>query len=212
MKANQPKSGIKKITSKDSLPDESPSVVKKETKKLEDHLTKTLSPDWTQKTQAVSSFLLLILSLITLPLITKQVYLGNRDVTSGSQSTIYDRSQQILLFMADDPRLYDYFYKGKEVENGVDSVLLNKIRIAAMMYGDLFEQIALCTYDIDNETTKGWINWIKDVYKSSPPIQKLFREREYWYSPFLLKHIDLIESNRKDTNAKEYFFMDGYKN
>lgn len=138
-------------------------------------------------------------------LLVWQLYQAQESIRSDTINQIYSHMVEIDKFFIEHPELKPYFYDNKYI--GEENLLLDtkvtsfekhkaQVYATTEMIADFFSESLLGVSHLKESTYQGWREYIKYVYKNSPPLRKLYCERKSWYKDELAG--ELFEEAQKE--------------
>jgi hypothetical protein len=123
-------------------------------------------------------------------LLVWQLNQAQESIRSDTINQIYGHMVEIDKFFFEHPELKPYFYDDKYI--GEDNPLFDQseasfemhraqVYATTEMIADFFSEALLGVSHLKDSTYQGWREYIKYVYKSSPPLRQLYCQRKDWY-------------------------------
>ena len=113
----------------------------------------------------------------------------------GAQARMSERlaSQSIALlkYIADDPLLYDYFYRNKPLaDEGREG---SKVCCCAEMMANFLEHVVLQKQSLPRESREAWMCYVREHYNNSRVVRDFVNEHKDCYADVFLRHVAIGE-------------------
>jgi hypothetical protein len=115
----------------------------------------------------------------------KEMSLANQASVSESLAS---QSIEILRYIADDPQLYEYFYKNKPLV--VETPTRTKVLCSAEIMANFLEHIFLQRPSLPVASQEAWMRYVRDHYSASRVVREFVTEHRHWYADAFLSFID----------------------
>lgn len=109
---------------------------------------------------------------------------GQANVSEGLASQSID----ILKCVADDPRLYEYFYENKPLSD--DSPERPKVLCCTEIVANFLEHIVLQRPSLPISSKEAWMLYVRDHYLASTVVREFVSRHRQWYADIFLEFVD----------------------
>jgi hypothetical protein len=116
-------------------------------------------------------------------------------VLSGQASVserLASQSIEIIEYIADDPRLYEYFYQNEERSVGGSEGI--KVLCCAEIFANFLEHVVLQRLSLPRTSRDAWMRYVRDHYNSSRVVREFVSHHRDWYAREFLK---IVESDKR---------------
>jgi hypothetical protein len=113
----------------------------------------------------------------------KESSLANQASVSESLAS---QSIEVLKYIADDPQLYEYFYKNKPL--AVETPTHTKVLCCAEIMANCLENIFLRRPKFTS--CIAWMRYVRDHYSASHVVRDFVTEHRHWYAEAFLNFVD----------------------
>jgi hypothetical protein len=103
-----------------------------------------------------------------------------------SYQDISDSMADVTKLFIAYPEMRAYFYDGKKVGAGDDSVLIDRIRAMAEFFTDFMDNMVAQKEFIPPSAWQSWEHFIVYIYQNSPELCNYLDKHSYWYAPQLV--------------------------
>ena len=120
---------------------------------------------------------------------------------SVSQS-LASQSFEALTYIADNPELYEFFYRNKEL--GDEDPTRTKVLCCVEMMANSLEHIFLQRPSLPDTSQDAWMHYVQDHYAASRVVREFVTEHRHWYADAFMKFIDTEpgrSGGRRDTTS-----------
>jgi hypothetical protein len=115
-----------------------------------------------------------------------------KEMSLANQASVSERlasqSIEILEYIADDPQLYEYFYKNKPLV--VETPTRTKVLCCAEIMANFLEHIFLQRPSIPVASQEAWMRYVRDHYSASHVVREFVTEHRHWYADAFLNFVD----------------------
>ena len=115
-----------------------------------------------------------------------------KEMSLANQASVSERlasqSIEILKYIADDPQLYEYFYKNKPLV--VETPTRTKVLCCAEIMANFLEHIFLQRPSIPVASQEAWMRYVRDHYSASHVVRDFVTEHRHWYADAFLNFVD----------------------
>ena len=115
-----------------------------------------------------------------------------KEMSLANQASISERlasqSIEILKYIADDPQLYEYFYKNKPLV--VETPTPPKVLCYAEIMTNFLEHIFLQRPSLPSASQGAWIRYVRDHYSASRVVREFVAEHRHWYADVFVNFVD----------------------
>jgi hypothetical protein len=115
-----------------------------------------------------------------------------KEMSLANQASVSERlasqSIEILKYIADDPQLYEYFYKNKPLV--VETPTRTKVLCYAEIMANFLEHIFLQRPSFASQDA--WMRYVGDHYSPSRVVREFVTEHRHWYADAFLNFIDTV--------------------
>ena len=115
-----------------------------------------------------------------------------KEMSLANQASVSERlasqSIEILKYIADDPRLYEYFYKNKPLVG--ETPTRTKVLCCAEIMANFLEHIFLQRPSIPVASQEAWMRYVRDHYSASHVVREFVTEHRHWYADAFLNFLD----------------------
>ena len=115
-----------------------------------------------------------------------------KEMSLANQASVSERlasqSIEILKYIADDPQLYEYFYKNKPLV--VETPTRTKVLCCAEIMANFLEHIFLQRPSIPVASQEAWMRYVRDHYSASHVVREFVTEHRHWYADAFLNFVD----------------------
>ena len=115
-----------------------------------------------------------------------------KEMSLANQASISERlasqSIEILKYIADDPQLYEYFYKNKPLV--VETPTCTKVLCCAEIMANFLEHIFLQRPSLPVASQEAWMRYVRDHYSASHVVREFVTEHRHWYADAFLNFLD----------------------
>ena len=115
-----------------------------------------------------------------------------RVVALAGQANVSERlaaqSIEILKVIADDPRLYDYFFENKLLL--AKSPERTKVICCAEIVANFLEHIVLQQPSLPDSSKEAWLLYVRDHYYASSVVREFVSRHREWYADMFLDFVD----------------------
>ncbi|HVK99192.1 MAG TPA: hypothetical protein VM553_05235 [Dongiaceae bacterium] len=156
----------------------------------------------------ISSSIVTLLGIVGLYFVYLQWKATEEDVVFKSQAQIYDKMVEIDKIFIERPEARLYIYNNQSPEDVYPYADANQLRLerakaeaAAEMMLDFFGQVMQVLPRL-GPAEAAWAAYIQDIYKCSPVLRALYKERAQWYSDLKNEQsiVNIIERAEADLN------------
>ena len=112
-------------------------------------------------------------------------------VVSGQASVseqLASQSIEIVKYIADDPRLYDYFYENKKL--AADAPERIKVLCCAEIVANFLEHVVLQRPSLPQASRGAWMLYVRDHYSASCVVREFVGRHRDWYARMFLKIVE----------------------
>ena len=117
-----------------------------------------------------------------------------KEMSLANQASVSERlasqSIEILKYIADDPQLYEYFYKNKPLV--VETPTRTKVLCCAEIMANFLEHIFLQRPSLPSASQGAWMRYVRDHYSASRVVREFVTEQRHWYADAFLNFIDTV--------------------
>jgi hypothetical protein len=129
-----------------------------------------------------------------------------KEMSLANQASISERlasqSFEILRYIADDPQLYEYFYKNKElVDKGPTGT---KVLCWAEIMANFLEHIFLQRPSLPDASQEAWMRYVQDHYAASRVVRDFVTEHRRWYAHAFMNFIETVPRPGNFHDSGEY--------
>ena len=114
-----------------------------------------------------------------------------KEMSLANQASVSERlasqSIEILKYIADDPQLYEYFYKNKPLV--VETPTRTKVLCCAEIMANFLEHIFLQRPSIPVASQEAWMRYVRD-HSASHVVREFVTEHRHWYADAFLNFVD----------------------
>ena len=114
----------------------------------------------------------------------KKMSLANQASVSESLAS---QSIETLKYIADDPQLYEYFYKNKALV--VETPTRPNVLCCAEIMANFLEHIFLQRPSLPVASQEAWMRYVRDHYSASHVVREFVTEHRHWYADAFLNFI-----------------------
>jgi hypothetical protein len=139
-----------------------------------------MEPTWTDVAQALATIAAVLIALFGFPLLIFQIKQLERSIRGDTHEKLYNQSLEIMNFLFQYPSLRPYVYEGKELE--ANDIERGHVDTLMEMLGDYLEHILLQMPNLPGDIRPYWKNYVRDMLRSSPELQRYLHIRRQWYS------------------------------
>jgi hypothetical protein len=115
-----------------------------------------------------------------------------KEMSLANQASVSERlasqSIEILKYIADDPQLYEYFYKNKPLV--VETPTRTNVLCCAEIMANFLEHIFLQRPSIPVASQEAWMRYVRDHYSASHVVREFVTEHRHWYADAFLNFVD----------------------
>ena len=115
-----------------------------------------------------------------------------KEMSLANEASVSERlasqSIEILKYIADDPQLYEYFYKNKPLV--VETPTRTKVLCCAEIMANFLEHIFLQRPSIPVASQEAWMRYVRDHYSASHVVREFVTEHRHWYADAFLNFLD----------------------
>jgi len=134
---------------------------------------------WTDKAQAYSSILTLIVTVIGFSFVFFQIHQAQRSLNGSTHAAIYSQQHAINQLFVDHPELRKHFYENVPCRPADPNheILLP----VSDMVADFFEHLMQQRKNLPETIWPAWERYMKYVYVNSPVLREHFVNNGSWY-------------------------------
>jgi hypothetical protein len=115
----------------------------------------------------------------------KEMSLANQASVSESLAS---QSFEILRYLADDPQLYEHFYKNTPLV--AEAPARTKILCYAEIMANFLEHVVLQRPSLPAASRDAWMRYVRDHYSASRVVRDFVSEHRDWYAGAFLNFIE----------------------
>ena len=108
---------------------------------------------------------------------------------SISQS-LASQSFEILTYIADNPQLYEVFYRNKELED--EDPARTKVLCCAEIMANSLQHIFLQRPSLPDMSEDAWMRYVQDHYAASRVVRQFLTEHRHWYADAFMSFLDTV--------------------
>ncbi len=117
-----------------------------------------------------------------------------KEMSLANQASISVRlasqSIEIPKYIADDPQLYEYFYKNKPLLVGTPTD--TKVLCCTEIMANFLEHIFLQRPSLPVASQGAWMRYVRDHYSASRVVREFVTEHRHWYAAAFLNFVDTV--------------------
>jgi hypothetical protein len=117
-----------------------------------------------------------------------------KEMSLANQASVSERlasqSFEILKYLADDPQLYEYFYKNKPLVAEIPTV--TKVLCCAEIMANFLEHVFFQRPSLPVASQEAWMRYVRDHYSASHIVREFVTEHRHWYADTFLNFVDTV--------------------
>jgi hypothetical protein len=163
--------------------------------RLIDAVESVAEPNWTAVLQAIGAIGSLVVAVIGFVVVIRQVRQVRQALHGDTHSKLYTEVGELLKLFLVYPDLRGYFYSGRQITT--EDPEYNRVYLLAEAFVGHFEHVVLQEENLPDHIRPRWIQYIQDMYSTSPIICQHMTESAGWYSDRLHEIVQSVQPAQK---------------
>jgi hypothetical protein len=127
-----------------------------------------------------------LITILGLPFLIYSLFLLINQLRIQAYQSVYQSSIIMDKYHAENPEIRPYIYYGKAIPDEKNVKEFNKVIGSVEMLAAFYEHVLAQMPNMSKDKKKGWKNWMRQVYETSPAMRYYLDKHEEWHSSELL--------------------------